>query len=402
MDEERKLAYIVRIDEVKEIPGYDRVEYARNRGWWCIVRKDQFKVGDLAIYFEIDSLVPATKPFEFLESKKFKIKTQKMCGVYSQGLLMSPIDFGWGSSNEYVTTTDGKQLKVGDDCTKILGVKYYIPEDNIRKSQKIDPNLKFKSMAQRHAKLFKTPVFKWLMRRKWGKKLLFVFFGKKKDKPLQFPTKFQYIHKSDETRVEGIWLSLEGNKEKWIQTTKIDGSSATYIMERKPFARMKYYVCSRNIRLLKPDQNCYHDRNYYWEASDKYCVRDFLEECLKNNPKWDYVCLQGEIAGPNIQGNPHKFKDLRLFGFNFIDSENGRWNSVEAAKFCRKHSPIEWVPIIRDDYVIPDTLEELKLQADGECEAPGASGLREGFVYRSQDGQRSFKNVSRKYLMKHE
>lgn len=47
----RELAYVVRIQEIKPIEGYDRVEYARvEAGWWIVVRKDQFKVGDLAIY----------------------------------------------------------------------------------------------------------------------------------------------------------------------------------------------------------------------------------------------------------------------------------------------------------------------------------------------------------------
>ena len=45
---------------------------------------------------------------------------------------------------------------------------------------------------------------------------------------------------------------------------------------------------------------------------------------------------------------------------------------------------------------------EMKESADGPCDVPGSSGLREGFVYRSQDGKQSFKNVSRKYLLKHE
>ena len=53
------------------------------------------------------------------------------------------------------------------------------------------------------------------------------------------------------------------------------------------------------------------------------------------------------------------------------------------------------------EYILPDTMEEFKLSADGPCEAPDAQGLREGYVYRSQNGEQSFKNVSREYLMKH-
>ena len=51
---QRELAYIVAIDEIKPILNYNRVEHARVGGWWVIVKKDQFQVGDLAIYIEVD------------------------------------------------------------------------------------------------------------------------------------------------------------------------------------------------------------------------------------------------------------------------------------------------------------------------------------------------------------
>ena len=99
-----------------------------------------------------------------------------------------------------------------------------------------------------------------------------------------------------------------------------------------------------------------------------------------------------------MQGNPHKLQDTQFFGFNFIDSEKGRWNSVEAKNYVAKWG-IQWVPIIDEHYILPDTLEEMKATADGQCELEGASGLREGYVYRDLQGQKSFKNVSNQYLM---
>ena len=94
---QRELAYVVKIDEIIPIEGADRVETALVGGWRVMVRKDQFKKGDLAIYLEIDSKVPETEPFLFLAPKNFKVKTQKYFKgkVISQGLLMSPEDFGW-------------------------------------------------------------------------------------------------------------------------------------------------------------------------------------------------------------------------------------------------------------------------------------------------------------------
>ena len=122
--QQRELAYVVTIDEVQPIPNYDKVEYARVGGWWVIVRKDQFKAGDLAIYIEIDSRVPEKEPFMFLEKRNFKIKTLKMCKVISQGLLMSPSDFGWNAAD----------LAVGDFLTEKLGITYADAEDNKRKA----------------------------------------------------------------------------------------------------------------------------------------------------------------------------------------------------------------------------------------------------------------------------
>ena len=94
---ERELCYVVKIDDIKPIEGRDRVECAVVGGWTIMVRKDQFEPGDLGIYFEIDSQVPAKEPFLFLEGKHYKIKTQKYKTpngqFWSQGLLMGFDDF---------------------------------------------------------------------------------------------------------------------------------------------------------------------------------------------------------------------------------------------------------------------------------------------------------------------
>ena len=176
-------------------------------------------------------------------------------------------------------------------------------------------------------------------------------------------------------------------------------------MERKG-RKKEYWVCSRNIRQLNREQECYHKDNAYWEANDKYHIQDFLETMLNLHPEWKYVALQGETAGcissgAKIQGDPHKFGELRFFGYNFITSDVGRWNSIDAAKLCSEYG-IEWVPIVDDNYILPDDFEDFKLSADGPCEAEGASGAREGYVYRNYDDNTlSFKNVSRQYLLNH-
>ena len=404
---ERELAYVVLIDGIESIPGYDRVETAIVGGWHIIVQKDQFKIGDPAIYFEIDSRVPKDKEcFAFLEKRNYKIKTLKMCGTISQGLLMHASDFGWniifdGTKTPYIY--DGKKVHYADDesrfLTKILGVTYADDEDNKRKAKNIDPNAKYLSMKARHKKFFSNKFVKKMYKYPWFRKLCFFFMGKKKDKPLGFPTKFPFVHRSDEERVENIPFILK-DKEPWIKTQKIDGTSSTYILERIGKNKFEEYVCSRNVRQLTPSQKNYHtdiEGNVYWMMADKYKIFDFLKSYLIEN-NLDYVCLQGETAGPSLQGNPHKFKEICFFGYNFIRSDTGRMNSIEAAKIC-EDAGIPWVPIADEAYILPDDMETLKRDADGPCLV--GEGPREGWVYRSYDGKQSFKNVSREYLLKH-
>lgn len=405
---ERELAYVVLIDEIMPIEGYDRVELARVGGWHVIVQKGQFTVGDPAIYFEVDSKVPSDREcFAFLAKRKYKIKTIKMCGVISQGLLMHAEDFGWKIESAqfcggvcYIVDDEGKQHFGCDETrflTKELGVTHIEDEEN-KPAPKVD---KYKVMAQRRPEVFKQDWARWMMRREWGRKIMYFFFGQKKKKSSEtaFPTKFPYVHKSDEERIENMPFLLK-DKQPWIKTQKIDGTSSTYILARGRFGKLEKYVCSRNVRQLTPSQKTYHkdiEENVYWMMAEKYHIFDFLEKYLYEN-KLDYVCLQGETAGPSLQGNPHKFKEICFFGYNFIRSDSGRMNSIEAAQICQS-AGIPWVPIADTAYILPDDMETLKLDADGPCIV--GEGMREGWVCRSYDGKQSFKNVSREYLLKH-
>lgn len=376
---ERALAYITTLDEIQPIEGYDRVEHGRVGGWKCIINKaDNMKVGDKVVYFEVDSKVPSNDDrFSFLEKRHFKIKSIKMCGTISQGLIM-PINL----------FPEIRDKEIGTDVTDILKITH-IEEDNNK--SKLNPNAKYDSMRSRHKKLFKKRWVKWLMKRQWGKDLLFMFFGKKKDKPKGFPS---FISKTDEERIENVPWRLEENK-KWVVTEKLDGTSCTYALQRKGKNKFEFYVCSRNVRQKDETQSCYHDHNIYWDLAFKYDIENKLKLILNVNPEMEWVAIQGEGVG-SVQGNPLKLKEDDLYVFNYITSTQGRYNSYAGRTIIEAWN-MKWVPIIGIES-LPNNLDEFKLQADGPSTL-NPDVLREGYVYRSMDGKESFKNISNKYLL---
>ena len=388
INDKRALAYVVTIDEIRPIEGYDRVEYARTNGWWVIINKaDNLQVGDKCVYFEVDSKVnPLDERFAFLEKRDYRIKTIKMCKVYSQGLLIPLSRF-----------PELGDLDVNTDVTDALKVIYYEPADNQRKANASDPNAKYISMCARHPKLAKKKWFRWLMKRQWGKKLLFFFFGKKKDTPKGWPTHFPFIHKTDEERCENLPQML-GYPNPLTVTEKLDGTSTTFILERKGKKKFEFYVLSRNVRQRDEKQSCYHDHNIYWDMAFKYNIEDVLREILQMRPDLKYVCIQGESVG-SVQGNPLKLPEDDFYAFNFIDSENGRWPSFNGSCLLAKYG-IKWVPILDTNFMMPNDMEEFKQMATAPS-VVNPEVMREGIVLRDSATDFSFKNVSREYLMKH-
>lgn len=113
----RKLATIRTIAEIRPIPEADRIEVAQIDGWEVIIsKKDNFSQGDKVVYIEIDSKMPATPEYEFLKSRKYVVKTIKMRGQISQGLVLP------------LAVLPPGNYKVGDDVTEILGVTKHDPE----------------------------------------------------------------------------------------------------------------------------------------------------------------------------------------------------------------------------------------------------------------------------------
>ena len=402
-NQERELAYLVKVDAVTPIAGYDRVELAHVGGWTVVVGKGEFKAGDPAVYFEIDSQLPEKPPFsdmEFLASKHYKIKTQKMCKSISQGLLMSVAQFGWeiqadGSVWDPGSGDHGRH-NLNDESrflTKELEVTYAIPEDNKRKANSMD---KYKKMAQRHPKLFRLKIFKWLMKQSWGKTLLFFFFGKKKDTKTGWPA--HICSKTDVERVQNmIWVL--NDKDPYIATEKVDGSSFTVTAERTKFGKIKYKVCSRNVVFEDENQKCFYDSNIYFEMYHKYNLKEKITKIL-NDLNLQNVAIQAEIYGTGIQKRDYSLNNEHKIAVFHIVSNNIKYPMDKVVKICTKYD-LPHVPVINYNYILPNTLNEL--QEFVEKYSSNLDGKeKEGIVfYDSKTGQRYFKFVSPNYLIKY-
>ena len=408
------MCYVVYVDGIEPIEGKDRVECARVGGWTCMVPKDSMHVGDPAIYFEIDSKLPEVEPFKFLEKRHYKIKTQKFKAgeghFFSQGLLMAAADFGWtielteyvvgkGACNCIVDSNGEKHIPETDSAflTKQLGVIYADSDDNKRKGKGPD---KYKLMAGRHPKLFSNAIIKVIYKTNWGKRILFIFFGKKSDKNKEWP---QWVVKTDEERVQNLTHMLdEYSKEKWYLTEKIDGTSTTFTI-KKNGRKLDYFVCSRNVVMNIPDKpkKCYYDAtegNVYIEMAEKYHMEDVLTSLINEDfAGAEFITVQGETYGGSIQkrkyGDEH---DLAVFNV-IIGNKDGtttRLNPEDGKAIMAKYG-VPYVPVLGLSD-IPASCEEILAMAGGASQIDGLS--REGLVFRTVDGKKSFKAVDNEFL----
>ena len=400
---QRELAYVVKIDSIEPIVGSDNCECARVGGWCVMVRKEQFKPNDLAIYFEIDSQLDMSKPeYAFMQSKKGKVKTQRYTfggknpGFYSQGLLMSAEDFGGfqyqDGDGQFYLHIDGESYGKDAPMTEKLGVRYYIKEDNTRKAKSVD---KYKKMAQRLGKKANTPMFKWLYKRDWGKKFLFFLYGNKKaDGGLAWPS--HICAKTDVERIQNM-MWLLNDKQPYIATEKVDGSSFTAAVERGRFGRLQYYICSRNVVFTTGKENCFYDTNIYTEMFEKYGLKDILAQILTDY-KLENVAIQAEIYGEGVQKRDYSTKEHKIAVFHIVTNRQ-KYPMDKVIEICEQYN-LPHVSIVDDNYIFPDTIEEVQEFVEG---APSAidGKAREGIVfYDKKTGQTYTKFVSPKYLMK--
>lgn len=218
----RKLASAQYISSLTPIPGCDKIELAKVLGWNVVVKKGDFRVNDLCVYFEIDSILPERSEFEFLRSKGFRVKTIKMRGVYSQGLCM-PLSILDTESNDGGYTYPSEYAVEGMDFTECLRVTKYEAQDEIS------------------------------------------FTGKISNWPVFLP-------KTDEPRIQSNTHFLtEMNNMDCYMTVKRDGTSFTAYANNGKFG-----ICSRKTELGEDKDNV------YWLVANKLGLKDKMLSLGKN------------------------------------------------------------------------------------------------------------------------
>ncbi len=188
----RQLASIQKIKALEPIENADTILKATVLGWQLVVKKDEFQVGDLCVYCEIDSVMPDREEFQFLKPRGMRIKTIRLRGQISQGICF-PLSI----------LPEGVTIRENIDVTEILGITKYEPP--------IPVNL--------------AGIVRGI-----------------------FPS---FIPKTDETRVQILQDLIDKYQgELCYFTEKLDGASVTYYLNQGDFG-----VCSRNLDLLETPDN---------------------------------------------------------------------------------------------------------------------------------------------------
>lgn len=375
--DQRQLASFRVLGGVIPHPNADNLEIALVDGWKCIVKKGDFKEGDRVIYFEIDSLLPITPQFEFLRkyayvnkswmpkelgvSEGFRIKTIKLRGEVSQGLVV-PVP------KDLELVVDSYDLT---EHFKVL--KYEVP------------------LSKEFASHFAPGS--------GGK----------------FPS---FFPKTGETRVQNKFSSIQENKDRMFEVTrKYHGMSISFYAKladdltffektkltlanwfgfsMKPIYR--YGVCSHNVELKL---NCIG--NTFVDFANNSGIMQMLANYVESNPELPEIALQGEICGPGIQDNHHGLDEITVYVFNIFDIKENRYLLPE------ERSELFEKVVTDKDSLIKEALVEFyttvggrtvdEIIALGEFTLPSGKP-NEGFVWKAMTCDFSFKAISNEFLL---
>ncbi len=123
--------------------------------------------------------------------------------------------------------------------------------------------------------------------------------------------------------------------------------------------------------------------NSFWKVARTLQLEEKMKESEKN------LCLQGEMIGEGIQGNPYKLKGQDVRFFNAFDIDEQRYLTLDEFGEVMEVMGLKTVPFIVIDYNLPETIDELLTYAEGKS-----------IVIRNHQRTISFKAISNKFLLK--
>lgn len=341
MELDRKLATIRAIDAINPIDGADKIEVATVGGWKVVVKKGEFNVGDLAVYFEIDSWIPTElapfltkegkEPHEYNGVKGERLRTVRLRKQLSQGLLLPiPED-----------TIKGAGILIAEDLdlTTHLAIQKWEPPFNAQLAGMCKGN---------------------------------------------FPS---FIPKTNEERIQNLSRELRDWANDpdlaWEVTEKLDGSSMTVYLNNGEFG-----ICSRNLELKLEDTD-----NAFVSAANGYKLEDKLRSLGLN------LALQGELISSGIQGNPYGLPNGHsiYFIYKIWDIDKQQYMSPKDRRQLCKDYDLNHVPLISlAESLLGKTMEQMLEEANGKS-VLNANTKREGLVFKSKAG--SFKAISNEWLL---
>lgn len=351
---DRKLASIQKIISLEPIPGADAILVAQVLGWKCVVKKEEFKVGDLCIYFEIDSILPIAQWNDHLrkgseKDKPLRVRSIRLRGQLSQGLAL-PIKGILGDPIPVSDLADDMDWKIDDDVTDLTGVKKYDPPIPIELSGVMKGN---------------------------------------------FPA---FIPKTDEIRLQSKPdLLNEVVGVPMVGTMKMDGSSVTAYLRDGVFG-----VCSRNIDLMESSTNA------YWKAARAISLEEKMRGYCMLTGANDFS-VQGELCGPGIQGNKMGLEKVTILFYNiYFISPAAYGSTTQLKEFCRMNG-LEMVPIVFSG-VLDENINNVEGMLKFASLLDYSNGTpAEGIVWRPEieqyskilKGRLSMKTISNRFLEKY-
>ena len=186
-------------------------------------------------------------------------------------------------------------------------------------------------------------------------------------------------------------IEVKKNHNFFANNILVHNCSATFFIGTKrrwDIKNLEFGVCSRNIRLSKPDNSC------YWKIAEKYNIGEKLLELEEAG-----IVVQGECVGGKTQGNKYKLPEQDFLVFNVID--NGTKYTLGQMKvFCHING-LKTVPIISESWTFnvnnrsnSDIVKDLVNMSEGKS-ALNPNIPREGIVVRLKDNPNiSFKVIS--------